>query len=396
MDNQLQVLQEKIKVNKFMIWLRTNLLASKTINIGGKKIKFYPLRVFISLLILILLLTFIIKPLLLLKAPIAVESVAFESGSGYSVNTYGNNLLLSNEQGVVSLSRKGNLSFKVSDEEAKPMIDIAGKYYLRTEPANGKKVNIFKKDKLINTIEAGRSIISAKINKQGYTAVASEESGYKGMVNVYNGKNKLLYTWHSGEGYITDIDISSNGRYLAIAQLMSDKESAYTRILFIDIRRGETINTPIRDDAFVSYLKFTENDTLIAISDKDFSGYSKKGKERFNTSLAGKNPSLFAVDDKFMGFLCTDGRGNSLVEIYKTKNGRQSGSYTANGQVRCFDILDNVIVLGEKKNVMRITPRGKCKRTVTLPHDVKSIGIFDDKSSVLAVSGTDANILRIK
>lgn len=397
MNQQLQTLQKHVKTNKYIIWLRTQVFSAKTVTVRGHTVKLYPLRLAAVLLALALVLILLVELVILpYQAPRAVDAAAFESGSGYALLPYQGTMLLSDAGGTTALTRGGKVRWEVSDAKTNPLTDTDGDYYLRTEPGSGNKTSIYRGDRLIRTLESDHTVITAKVNRHGYAAIAAEETGYKGMVTVYDNDGQPLYTWHSGEGYITDVDLSKNGQYLVVAQLMSDAETAYTRILFIDIRRDETVASMQREGALVSSLTFLENDTLIAVSDIDVAAYTRTGEEQYSFSLTGKDPSLFAVSDQLLVFLCTDGRGNSVLEIYRAGNGAYSGSYTANDQIQCLAVNGNIIAAGMRKDVLYISPSGKCKRTVTLPHDVNALGLFSDKRTVLAVGGNQAHLLRIR
>jgi len=65
-------------------------------------------------------------------------------------------------------------------------------------------------------------IISADINKNGWTAVLTGETGYKGVVNVYRENGENAYRVYLGSGYPVDTDINSDCSNVAILTLTGE------------------------------------------------------------------------------------------------------------------------------------------------------------------------------
>ncbi|MEG1880252.1 MAG: DUF5711 family protein, partial [Oscillospiraceae bacterium] len=174
-----------------------------------------------------------------------------------------------------------------------------------------------------------------------------------------------------------------------------DGDEVYSRIQFIDIFRGEIVSTAFCESALVANITFDKNDDVVAVSDKNVVGYTKKGKQRFDINLAGKKTTNFILGNDMMTFLTADSRGNSILEIYST-GGRLIGTYSTNGEVKNVAMCGDTIALNTMRDVLYVNSRGKLKRTVSIEHDIKTIGIFGNERDVLVIGGNKADVVRIK
>ena len=343
-------------------------------------------------IVILLLANLIVIPIIGMNI---VTDFYFETGGVYSQYNYKDHLLLVNNKGMMEVDEKGKEKWNVEKQLTNFLVDIAGEYIMFADLEGTPYAGVYKDGKVQQEIKPSSGIITAKVNKNGYAAVAVKEDGYKGMVSVYTNRQKNLYTWHSGEGYITDVELSENNRYLAVAQMMTDGETAYTRINFIDIRKGETIATANRENVIVSNLNYEKDGSLITVSDQDAAGYAADGKLLFEINLEGKKPTLFQTEEDNLLFLSADGRGNSILDIY-TKRGKLKGTYTANGEIKNIAVCGSVIVANQMRDVLYIGTNGKLRRTVPIDHDIKSIGIFGNRRNVLVMGGNKADIIRIR
>ena len=119
----------------------------------------------------------------------------------------------------------------------------------------GTAVCVARLDGTSAVVENTDTVITAALNADGWLALCTEASGYKGRVTVYNSDLKAVYQWNSGEGYLLSARVSPDDKYLAalcagsggcvvhLFALSSTKEQAsYTAAgtLFIDMDWLET------------------------------------------------------------------------------------------------------------------------------------------------------------
>ncbi len=364
-----------------------------TVTIKGKTLRFRPVRVVAIVLLAILALILLIK---LISIPLhrpRTVALDFETGGNYSLQAMDDSILMYNKQHIMALDTRGKTRWQVDIPLSEPVVEHAGDYVLAVDLGGNHYVGLYKHGEKIQEINVGADIISAKVNKDGVIAIASAAVGYKGKVTVYDKKGREKYNWNSGDKYISDIALHDNGRYLAVAQVLSDGEQTNSSILFLDTHKQEPVAEAEKQDALIGELRYIGN-RLIAISDKEFSGYKTGGKQVYTVSLAGKNPSKYDISgDELLSFVTTDNRGNAVLELYRPDDGKLCGSFRAQNAIRNMAVCGDMAVLSDQREIICINSRGKVKKQVTAPQDIKTIGIFNDGDTVISVGSNSAYLL---
>ncbi len=364
-----------------------------SVTIKGRRYKIAPVTVAVVFVLAIILISMLFSALFSRVGGSSVD-ISFETGSAYSAVSAGDNVILYNNRGAKAVSPNGKIKWEIQEELSEPLVEVADDFILLADLAGNHRAASYKNGGLHKEYILGNDIISAKITQKGCAAFAIDTDGYKAKVVVFNKRGREIYAWNSGGGYVTDIELSDNGRYLAVAQLVTDGAEATCKLQFIDTGRGEVINTVERVGEICAELRFIGSDRLIAVTDNHIAGYTKKGRERFNLSLAGKTPSLYDIGKKCIALATVDGRGSTVLELYST-SGRHRGSYTVTGDVRTLEADGRGAVLAEQSGVVRVNASGKVKGFMRPEHDIGDIGVFGG-GKILAVGASYAEVLKLK
>lgn len=360
---------------------------------GKRKIYIKPFKLF-AVLVSILVFIGIISFILSFGTDIRNVEVEFESGSPYKTKTAGTNVVLYNNRGAKIITPKGKAAASVSEALSEPLAEAEGNWLLLADLAGNHFVACYKNGNEQYRLSVDKDIISARVTPDGNCAVATDTDGYKGRVTVYNKRGSEQYAWNSGGGYITDIDITDNGRYLAVAQLVISNGREDTKIQFIDTRRGEVISTAERIGEAAAEVKFVGSDKLVVVTDSHISAYNKNSKQLFDISLDGKSPSLYSLDsDSIIAVVTLDNRGNHVLEMY-SYSGKQLGAYTATGEIRALSACGKSAVIVDQKGIVRVASGGKQKKIVNIAHDVKDVCYFANER-IISVGASQAETLRL-
>lgn len=387
------------KTKKFLADLYKYIAAlwgrSASIKSGGKTHAIYPAKMFVALIAII---TVVAAAISLFSAGSGTDvlNIDAQTGSKYMTKQIGGDVLIYNNQGGAAVDAKGKIKWTIGETMSEPLAEVDGDYLLLSDLSGKHFAASYKDGKMLQEFKLENDIISAKITDKGYCVFATDTDGYKGKVTVFNKRGKELYEWNSGSGYINDVDITDNGKYLAVSQLMTGGPSPDTRIQIIDTHRGETVASAMRSGEICAGVRFTSNNRLIVVTDRNIVAYSVRGKEKFNISLVGKSPSLYNIDsDDTIAVVTLDGRGNSVLELYSAA-GRLRGAYTATGEIKALSISGRDAIVAQQKGISRINARGKEKDIVNVAHDIKSIGYFGDKSRAVVIGSAKAEVIDVK
>lgn len=371
--------------------------ATAKFTILGQTFKFYPIRVAAILTIVLVIIMLTVNLSLTSIFGGTSDEVKIDASGNYSVHTYGRDVLLLSSSSLRAIKSNGQDDWIISHSMTNPAISVEGKYILLADIESNKNSAVLYKGKAQKCeYPIDSSIISAKVNKHGMAVIASQESGYKGKAVVYDSGGNEKVRYNSGEGYITDVAISGAGAYIAVAQMLTDSTKAYSRIQVITTANGEVASTIACGDSMIGNLKFTESDKLVAVTDSQICGYTRKGKNEFSINLTGKNASYYNIEnDNAMCVLTRDSRDNSVLEIY-SRYGKLRGKYTANGTISTFSVYGDTIIAANLRDVLYISPRGRLKKTTPISHDIKNIGLYGNKSDALVIGTTGADVVGFK
>ena len=320
--------------------------------------------------------------------------ISFQSGIEYEVMTYGDDMLLVNNEGIRAVDDRGENAWTVVFSMTSPMTVVKNEYIMVAD-VNGTMVNVYEGEKLLFKVKMPNEILTARINEDGYVAVATDELGYKGVVTVFDNNGKETFKWHSGSGYIGDVALSGDG-ILAVSQLMTDRSSVYTRVMRIDTEKENDVKCVGEVDGIVLKVRFNGNDELLAVSQKGMFCYDEKGAKRFAVDFKGRIPVDCNIEnDDNMVFAFDGGLNNTVLESY-SENGKLRGKYEADSKIRTFDVNGEYILFSTMGTARRISPEGKLEGEMTTTVDAKDMKIFSDRDEFLLMGGSSAEILKIK
>ena len=220
---------QKAKKYTSNIWQRISVYLGKTASLkaNGKAYTVYPVKLALAVLAVIVVIS-LAATVFFGGGSVKTVDIPFEAGSPYSVYPAGDDVLVYNNRGAKAVNEKGNIKWEIGTALSEPLVDTADDYVLLCDLAGNHYAASYKGGRQMFEYKLGNDIISAKITDKGYAAFATDTDGYKGKVTVFNKRGRELYVWNSGGGYITDIDLTDNGRYIAAAQLTGDGEEAST------------------------------------------------------------------------------------------------------------------------------------------------------------------------
>lgn len=364
-----------------------------TVKIRGKRFTFRPVAV-AAILAVIVLIAAIVSSI----GSSGTKSVDLGFGAEVSCKLLKSdkNIIAYCNRGAAAVNSKGKIKWKVEKELSEPLGESGGKYFLLADLAGNHFAASYKNGKLMNEYKSGSDIISAKITESGFAAIATDTDGYKGKVTVFNKRGREIYAWNSGSGYITDIALSDNGRYLAVAQLITENGLTDGKVQIIDTSKGETISVAERNGEMPVEVKFVSSNKLVVVTDNHIAAYNRGGKQLFDVSLAGKNPSLYSLNsDDMIGVVTFDNKGNNLLELYSL-GGKFKGAYTASGDIRVIDVSGRRAAVAEQKGIVRVTSHGKGKKPVSVEHDIKGFVLFPGGKRAFVTGTSQSECLSLK
>ena len=368
---------------------------SVTVSVFHRRFSFYPGKLAILVIAALLILVLLVQLLSIPAHRTRALDLNLAAGGNYTLLSGGRDIVMYNKQNIKAVSQKGAVLWSVENAMSRPQVEVADSYVLAADLGGNHAAVLYRKGQKVRDIPNNKDIISAKVNKKGMTALATAADGYKGQVVVYDKKGREQFRLSSGEGYITDIALSENGHYLAVAQMLSAGEVADSKIQFVDLYQKKVVRTVDRPDCVIGELRYSGG-KLIAVSDADFCGFSGSGRLLYSVSFAGKKPGKYDISGGcYLVFVTGDNRGNTVLEIY-TMSGKCKGRYLSDSHISEVAVHKDMIVAASQRQAFRISPGGKKKKSVLCDHDMKGIGVFGGSGAMLAVGASEAEMMWLR
>ncbi len=340
--------------------------------------------------------TAILLGAVILAAVIILVLISSSSGRGKTqlgevipkeLKPYNDNVLLVSAEGIQLVDSGGNSEWSLNVPSSDALVRTRGKYIVIADLSTN-KINLAYDDKQLCEYASATNIISANVNKRGDMAVACDDEGYKGMVVLLDKKGREKYRWHCNEGYLTDVDLSSDGRYVAASLITTDERTAGSKLVVLDTKADKLFGQTTRPDTVMGTVRFTDSGKIVTVSDSETVGYNKDGKVRFEVSFGGRSVSEFNIDDENnMAFAVMNNKNNTTLEIY-SRSGKLKGSYEASGELKHLSSDGGVIAASLMRDIYYISSNGKLKNTEKCEHEIKDLCLFGGGRRVFAAGGS--------
>ncbi len=314
-------------------------------------------------------------------------------GGSYMMERYYDDMLCYNNKEISRVSAKGEVKWNIPVSTTSPKLIVKDDYILLAD-LGGNNAYLYDEDKLKASIELKEEIFAAALDKSGNVALASKKQGYKGNIAVFDKHGEEQYDFSSGEGYISALDI--RGGKIAVSQINAEDSGLYSKLILLDWKSNKEKLCANEKDKMVFDIRFQSGGSIIAVSDKDFAGYDRSGKERFKVSYGGRRLIKYNTEsDDNMVFCFQGDRNNTVIESY-SKRGRLRGTKSENGEIANLDVCKEAIVINTMRTVKRLDPKGRERSAEVMGHDVRGIKMFASRRHTFVTGNSQATVIRTK
>ncbi len=115
----------------------------------------------------------------------------------------------------------------------------------------------------IGSFDASGDVIGAKMNKNGWFVVSSEDAGYKAAATVYDAAGAAVYKWFSGEGYLIDAAVAPGNQRLAVSTITENGARLLSFSLDNETGKGEFT----AEDTLFIEIGFMSDSRICALSE---------------------------------------------------------------------------------------------------------------------------------
>lgn len=174
-----------------------------------------------------------------------VESYPYAGGVNSTFGKVGDDLLVCSPGSIHLYSPSGTACVAQTCSMSAPILSTAGNTGLVYD-AGGSTLYVFRDRALAFTFtsQEGYSILCASLNAQGRLTVATQASGVKGAVTVYDSSFQPVFGVNLSSRFITDAILSPDGSTLALATAGQTGGIYDSQISFYSLSRSEGEHAP--------------------------------------------------------------------------------------------------------------------------------------------------------
>lgn len=222
----------------------------------------------------------------------------------------------------------GNKETSIAVEINSPIFKSRGRY-LAVAEKGGKKIYLIADKKILWENEIEGKISDITVNKNGFVAVSIADTTYKTVINTYNSKGKELFKVFLANTRVTDMSISSDSKYLALAEVDTTGTliQSNVKVYSIEDAQKDTVNAMKKvysatKDKLITNIEYQNK--LVCMYNNSIDICSNTDK---NTEESTDNKELINTNDKKMIFMSIN-LENCVISIEeKTTNAFNSVSY---------------------------------------------------------------------
>lgn len=145
------------------------------------------------------------------------ESFRLDGNYSSCYASVGDDLLVCFDNGIRLYSGSGTVFVDQTLSLSNPAVHASGNYALAYD-VGGQELRLYanRMETFSLTLEENRSLISARVNQNGWLAVTAQESGYKGAVTVYDGSGASVMRVSLSSRFIMDAVLAPDNSALAV------------------------------------------------------------------------------------------------------------------------------------------------------------------------------------
>lgn len=168
------------------------------------------------------------------------ESFTYDGGTDSCFATVDGDLLVCSTSGVRLYSGSGQLYVDKTLVLEHPAVDAAGKVFLAYD-TGGTHLFVFsdREEVFSLTLEEDQAILAASVNEAGWLTVVTQQSGFKGVVTVYDASYNEVMGVSLSSRFVMDAVLSPNSKAVAILTMGAEENAFDSRVDIYQLDHSE-------------------------------------------------------------------------------------------------------------------------------------------------------------
>lgn len=269
----------------------------------------------------------------------------------------------------------------------------ANNRFLGIAESKGQKLYLISNKEIMWEGQIEGNISQIHVNKNGYVAVVIVDTSYKTVIQMFNSEGKEMFKTYLSSTRVSDISISNDNKYLAIAEIDTAGTMIKSNIKIISIEKAQTdpINSVINTYAWennelVTNIEYQDKDKLICMDtnsihmvvDGNNEVLTENGDKKITFSSIKLSENVVNIEEKSSGLFTAD----SIVKIINTTN-RKESTYTANGVVKEIYTYSNIIGLNLGTEIHFINTNGWLNKKYIAEQEITNVVLSESLAGIV-------------
>ena len=268
------------------------------------------------------------------------ESFVFEGGESSQFAVLDHELLVCSGKDVRLYSGSEQVSLDQAVSIQNPVVDTVGNAALVYD-AGGQSLFVYRDraEVFSLSLEDGQQLLAASMNSQGWLVVVSQESGYKGIVTVYDNTFSPQIQLHLSSRFVMDAVLSPDSKSLALLTLGLNDNAFESRVDFYQLNRTEEETEP-------DWTCPVGGDVILAMR-WDNSGIWALGETSLSIlSTDGTVTGSCNYGDLYLKGFSLDGDGTAVLLLGKFRAGTSAELWVVNadGETQAFLSIEEQVL----------------------------------------------------
>lgn len=334
------------------------------------------------------------------------DYMTFSSDSKSSFKVYGEGFIHCTKDGIKYYSEMGKEKWNDTFTMTSPYISTEGEF-IAVADIMGRTAKMYNSKGKVYEISLDAPIVKIALNKNGFMGVIMNSSGNY-IIKIINSLGNVVTERVEATANIfpTGLDISEDDKSFSISYVDTTDISAISKIVFFYI--GETEGDYIdgmfsgitKQNEYIVYLYYMENNTLVAVSDKSVIAMDSIGKEIWTYSLPNKLDWVSFSARTYIALGCgeemesADGYKNGTV-IFLNLQGKEIGTFESDNEITYLEAYSDGTVVGNSKKFTMVKKSGSVIWEHSATQDINDI-IPIKGNNVLYITNNYAQYVNIK
>ena len=322
-----------------------------------------------------------------------LPSIATETSNVYVFN---NNVVEQYENTLTFFNKNGEKEDSLDIKIVNPIVCTNGNYLVMAEK-NGQKLYLISGKNIVWEKDVEGNVSDVYVNKNGYVSVAITGTTYKTIVRMFAQDGSELFKRFLSNTSVMDLAISSDNKYLALAETDSSGAVIKSNVEVIDINNAVTqgadaiaYKETAPSNNLIVNIDYTKGNILSCIYDNHISALKNNASNEItnfsnsNIVFADLNDRIIQVEKK------NDSMFNSTFELQMINpENSERNCYTLDKEPKSIKTFGNIIAINFGTEALFINNNSWLIKQYTSYQEIQDISISNNLAIIIFKNKTE-------